>query len=40
MLVSYNWLNEYVDLNGISPDELAEKNYKERYRSRRCRDSR
>lgn len=25
MLVSYNWLNEYVDLNGISPDELAEK---------------
>lgn len=25
MLVSYNWLNEYVDLNGISPNELAEK---------------
>jgi len=25
MLVSYNWLNEYVDLNGISPDELGEK---------------
>jgi len=23
--VSYNWLNHYVDLGGISPDELAEK---------------
>lgn len=25
MLVSYNWINEYVDLSNISPDELAEK---------------
>ncbi|AST92800.1 phenylalanine--tRNA ligase subunit beta [Sutcliffiella cohnii] len=25
MLVSYNWLNEYVDLNGVSADELAER---------------
>ncbi len=25
MLVSYNWIKEYVDLTNISPDELAEK---------------
>ena len=25
MLVSYEWLSEYVDLNGISPKDLAEK---------------
>ncbi|MBL5766284.1 phenylalanine--tRNA ligase subunit beta [Heyndrickxia sporothermodurans] len=25
MLVSYKWLNEYVDLNGLSAEELAEK---------------
>ncbi|WP_026693708.1 phenylalanine--tRNA ligase subunit beta [Peribacillus kribbensis] len=25
MLVSYKWLQEYVDLSGISPEELAEK---------------
>lgn len=25
MLVSYKWLAEYVDLSGITPDELAEK---------------
>ena len=25
MLVSYKWLSQYVDLNGISPDELADK---------------
>lgn len=25
MYVSYNWLNRYVDLGGISPEELAEK---------------
>ena len=24
MLVSYKWLQEYVDLTGVSPDELAE----------------
>lgn len=25
MLVSYHWLSEYVDLSGITPEELAEK---------------
>jgi phenylalanyl-tRNA synthetase beta chain len=25
MLVSYKWLNQYVDLGGINPEELAEK---------------
>ncbi len=25
MLLSYNWLSEYVDLTGISPEELAER---------------
>ncbi|GGH88228.1 phenylalanyl-tRNA synthetase beta chain [Pullulanibacillus pueri] len=25
MYVSYNWLNEYVDLTGVTPQELAEK---------------
>ncbi len=25
MLVSYNWLKEYVDLDGIQPDELADR---------------
>lgn len=25
MKVSYNWLNDFVDLNGISPKEIAEK---------------
>ncbi|RYL93822.1 phenylalanine--tRNA ligase subunit beta [Sporolactobacillus sp. THM7-4] len=25
MLVSYNWLKEYVDLDGVSPEELAQK---------------
>lgn len=25
MFVSYKWLQEYVDLDGISPEELAEK---------------
>ena len=25
MLVSYKWLNEYVDLAGYKPQELAEK---------------
>lgn len=25
MFVSYKWLQEYVDLSGISADELAEK---------------
>ncbi len=25
MLVSYNWIKEYVDLTNISPDEMAEK---------------
>lgn len=25
MLVSYNWLNDYVDLSDITPEELAEK---------------
>lgn len=25
MLVSLNWLKNYVDMDGISPEELAEK---------------
>lgn len=25
MLVSYNWLKEYVDLDGVTPEELADK---------------
>ncbi|NQD49609.1 hypothetical protein HP440_03775, partial [Bacillus altitudinis] len=25
MFVSYKWLEDYVDLEGIQPDELAEK---------------
>ncbi|MBM7644768.1 phenylalanyl-tRNA synthetase beta chain [Scopulibacillus daqui] len=25
MLVSYNWLKDYVDLSGVSPEELADK---------------
>ena len=25
MLVSYKWLQDYVDLTGVSPQELAEK---------------
>lgn len=25
MLVSYNWLKEYVDLSGITPDELGDR---------------
>jgi phenylalanyl-tRNA synthetase beta chain len=25
MKVSYNWLKQYVDLEGITPEELAEK---------------
>ncbi len=25
MLVSYNWLKEYVDLEGVTPDELADR---------------
>ena len=25
MLVSYKWLQEYIDLTGVSADELAEK---------------
>ncbi|MFB8735386.1 hypothetical protein ACEQPO_21345 [Bacillus sp. SL00103] len=26
MFVSYKWLEDYVDLEGIQPDELAEKS--------------
>lgn len=29
MFVSYKWLEDYVDLEGIKPDELAE-NHKKR----------
>lgn len=25
MYVSYKWLQEYIDLSGITPEELAEK---------------
>lgn len=25
MLVSYKWLNSYVDLSDVTPEELAEK---------------
>ena len=28
MFVSYKWLQEYVDLSGISADELVEKTTK------------
>lgn len=31
MFVSYKWLEDYVDLQGIDPAVLAEKNYKSRY---------
>lgn len=27
MYVSYKWLADYVDLSGITPDELAEKSH-------------
>jgi phenylalanyl-tRNA synthetase beta chain len=31
MFVSYKWLQDYIDLTGVTAAELAEKNYKKRY---------
>lgn len=33
MLVSYKWLNEYVNLSNVTPQELADQNVCDRYRS-------
>ena len=30
MLVSVNWLSQYIDLSDIDPKDLAGKNYKNR----------